>query len=80
MLPDADLDYAADHLVAAAFGSAGERCMAISAAVAVGGVGATLVAAVSERARAVKVGLGPRRRRARWVRSSRPRPATGSSA
>ena len=36
VLPDADLDFAADHLVAAAFGSAGERCMAISAAVAVG--------------------------------------------
>ena len=33
ILPDADLDYASDHLVAAAFGSAGERCMAISAAV-----------------------------------------------
>ncbi len=37
VLPDADLDYASDHLVAAAFGSAGERCMAISAAVTVGG-------------------------------------------
>ena len=39
ILPDADLDYASDQLVAAAFGSAGERCMAISAAVAVGGAG-----------------------------------------
>ena len=37
ILPDADVDFAADHLAAAAFGSAGERCMAISAAVAVGG-------------------------------------------
>jgi len=36
VLPDADLDFAAEHLVAAAFGSAGERCMAISATVAVG--------------------------------------------
>ena len=36
VLPDADIDFAADHLAAAAFGSAGERCMAISAAVAVG--------------------------------------------
>ena len=36
ILPDADVDFAADHLAAAAFGSAGERCMAISAAVAVG--------------------------------------------
>ncbi len=36
VLPDADMDYASDHLSAAAFGSAGERCMAISAAVVVG--------------------------------------------
>jgi malonate-semialdehyde dehydrogenase (acetylating) / methylmalonate-semialdehyde dehydrogenase len=58
VLPDAGLDYASDHLVAAAFGSAGERCMAISAAVAVGPAGDDLVAAVSEKARAVKVGPG----------------------
>ena len=58
ILPDADLEYAADQLVAAAFGSAGERCMAISAAIGVGGVGADLVSLVSERARAVKVGSG----------------------
>ncbi len=58
VLPDAPIDYAADHLVAAAFGSAGERCMAISATVAVGGAADELVAAVSEKARAVKVGPG----------------------
>jgi malonate-semialdehyde dehydrogenase (acetylating) / methylmalonate-semialdehyde dehydrogenase len=58
VLPDAELDYASDHLVAAAFGSAGERCMAISAAVAVGAAGDDLIAAVSEKARAVKVGPG----------------------
>jgi malonate-semialdehyde dehydrogenase (acetylating)/methylmalonate-semialdehyde dehydrogenase len=58
VLPDAAIDYASDHLVAAAFGSAGERCMAISAAVAVGGAADELVAAVSEKARAVKVGPG----------------------
>jgi malonate-semialdehyde dehydrogenase (acetylating)/methylmalonate-semialdehyde dehydrogenase len=58
VLPDASLDYASDHLVAAAFGSAGERCMAISAAVAVGPAGDDLVAAVSEKARAVAVGPG----------------------
>ena len=46
ILPDADLDYAADQLVAAAFGSAGERCMAISAAIGVGGVGGDLVSLV----------------------------------
>ncbi len=58
ILPDADVDFAADHLAAAAFGSAGERCMAISAAVAVGDAGDRIVAAVNERARAVKVGSG----------------------
>ncbi len=58
ILPDADVEFAADHLAAAAFGSAGERCMAISAAVAVGSAGDAIVAAVNERARAVKVGSG----------------------
>ena len=58
VLPDAPLDFAADHLVAAAFGSAGERCMAVSAAVAVGAAADDLVAAVNEKARAVKVGPG----------------------
>src|SRR4051794_20722944 len=58
VLPDAAIDYASDHLVAAAFGSAGERCMAISAAVAVGGAADDIIAAVSEKARAVKVGPG----------------------
>jgi malonate-semialdehyde dehydrogenase (acetylating)/methylmalonate-semialdehyde dehydrogenase len=58
ILPDASIDYASDHLVAAAFGSAGERCMAISAAVTVGSAGDELIAAVSEKARAVKVGPG----------------------
>jgi malonate-semialdehyde dehydrogenase (acetylating)/methylmalonate-semialdehyde dehydrogenase len=58
VLPDADLDFAADHLVAAAFGSAGERCMAISATVVVGAAGDDLVQVVSDKARAVKVGPG----------------------
>jgi malonate-semialdehyde dehydrogenase (acetylating) / methylmalonate-semialdehyde dehydrogenase len=58
ILPDADVDFAADHLAAAAFGSAGERCMAISAAIAVGSAGDAIVEAVNERARAVKVGSG----------------------
>jgi malonate-semialdehyde dehydrogenase (acetylating)/methylmalonate-semialdehyde dehydrogenase len=58
VLPDADVDFAADHLAAAAFGSAGERCMAISAAVAVGGAGDAVVKAVSARAEAVRVGSG----------------------
>ena len=58
ILPDADMDFAADHLAAAAFGSAGERCMAISAAVAVGDAGDRIVQAVNDRARAVTVGSG----------------------
>jgi malonate-semialdehyde dehydrogenase (acetylating)/methylmalonate-semialdehyde dehydrogenase len=58
ILPDADVDFAADHLAAAAFGSAGERCMAISAAVAVGSAGDRIVEAVNQRARAVRVGSG----------------------
>jgi malonate-semialdehyde dehydrogenase (acetylating)/methylmalonate-semialdehyde dehydrogenase len=58
ILPDADLDFASDHLVAAAFGSAGERCMAISAAVTVGDAGDALVNAVADKARRVRVGNG----------------------
>jgi malonate-semialdehyde dehydrogenase (acetylating) / methylmalonate-semialdehyde dehydrogenase len=58
VMPDADVDFAADHLAAAAFGSAGERCMAISAAVAIGSAADAVVAAVSGRAKAVRVGPG----------------------
>jgi malonate-semialdehyde dehydrogenase (acetylating)/methylmalonate-semialdehyde dehydrogenase len=58
VLPDADVDFAAEHLAAAAFGSAGERCMAVSAAVAVGSAADAVVEAVSARAEAVKVGDG----------------------
>ena len=60
VMPDADLDYAADQLIAAGFGSAGQRCMAISVAVAVGDAGDELVAKVAESARAQsRSGLGP---------------------
>jgi malonate-semialdehyde dehydrogenase (acetylating) / methylmalonate-semialdehyde dehydrogenase len=58
VLPDADLDMAADAAVSAAYGSAGERCMAISQVVAVGGVGDDLIAAIKERIPKVKVGDG----------------------
>ena len=58
VLPDADLDFASDHLVAAAFGSAGERCMAISATVAVGAAADALVEIVSGKAGKVRVGSG----------------------
>lgn len=58
VLPDADIDMAADAAVSAGFGSAGERCMAISVVVAVGGVGDKLVDAISARMPKVKVGPG----------------------
>ena len=58
VLPDADLDLAADSAVNAGFGSAGERCMAISAVVAVGDVGDALVAKIRERIGALAVGDG----------------------
>ena len=53
VLPDADLDAAADAAVSAGYGSAGERCMAISVVVAVGRVGDELVDAIAARTRAV---------------------------
>ena len=58
VLPDADLDYAADQLSAAAFGSAGQRCMAISATVAVGASGDRLIERLSTKAKTVRVGSG----------------------
>jgi malonate-semialdehyde dehydrogenase (acetylating)/methylmalonate-semialdehyde dehydrogenase len=57
-MPDADLDQAVDAVVGAAYGSAGERCMAISVAVAVGDVADELVACLAARARALRVGPG----------------------
>ena len=58
VLPDADVAMAADAAVSAAYGSAGERCMAISVAVAVGDVADPLVAAIRERMAKIKVGPG----------------------
>ena len=58
VLPDADLEMAADAAVSAGYGSAGERCMAVSAVVAVGGIGDRLVEAIAERIPKVKVGPG----------------------
>src|SRR5688500_9089107 len=58
VLPDADLDMAADAAVSAGYGSAGERCMAISAIVAVGGIADDLVAKIAERLPKVTVGPG----------------------
>ena len=61
VLPDADLDFAADALVGAGYGSAGERCMAISVVVAVGGVGDALVARIKEKALKIEVGPGDKK-------------------
>jgi malonate-semialdehyde dehydrogenase (acetylating)/methylmalonate-semialdehyde dehydrogenase len=58
VLPDADLDLAADSAVNAGFGSAGERCMAISAVVAVGSVADALVAKIAQRIAGLTVGDG----------------------
>lgn len=60
VLPDADLDLAADAMVNAGFGSAGERCMAISALVAVGDVADDLVAKIVERTTPLRTGDGTR--------------------
>jgi malonate-semialdehyde dehydrogenase (acetylating) / methylmalonate-semialdehyde dehydrogenase len=58
VLPDADIEMAADAAVSAGYGSAGERCMAVSAVVAVGHAADPLVAAIEERLPKVKVGPG----------------------
>jgi malonate-semialdehyde dehydrogenase (acetylating)/methylmalonate-semialdehyde dehydrogenase len=60
VLPDADLDLAADQAVSAGFGSAGERCMAISVLVAVGPVADDLVAKIADRTRTLRTGDGTR--------------------
>jgi len=58
VLPDADLEFAANALVGAGYGSAGERCMAISAVVAVGGIAGELVAKLNAKAEAIRIGPG----------------------
>src|SRR5512144_2493865 len=58
VLPDADLDFATEAIIGAAYGSAGERCMAISAVVAVGDVADSLVERLAARARRVTTGPG----------------------
>ncbi len=60
VLPDADLDLAADQAVNAGFGSAGERCMAISAVLAVGEIADELVAKIADRAEKLHTGDGTR--------------------
>ncbi len=58
VMPDADLDQAVDALIGAAYGSAGERCMAISVAVAVGGIADALVERLAERVPKIRMADG----------------------
>ena len=58
VLPDADLDFATEAIIGAGYGSAGERCMAISAVVAVGDAGDALVERLAARARKIATGPG----------------------
>ncbi|ARD42088.1 CoA-acylating methylmalonate-semialdehyde dehydrogenase [Actinomyces gaoshouyii] len=58
VMPDSDLDFAAQHISAAAFGAAGERCMALPVVVAVGGCGPDLAQRVKAHAERIKVGYG----------------------
>ncbi|MGQ0547116.1 MAG: CoA-acylating methylmalonate-semialdehyde dehydrogenase [Betaproteobacteria bacterium] len=61
VLPDADLEFAAEALIGAAYGSAGERCMAVSAVVAVGAAADPLVRLLQKKAKAIRLGadMGP---------------------
>ena len=58
VMPDADLDQVVDGLIGAGYGSAGERCMALSVAVAVGDVGDKLIEKLTPRVQSLKVGPG----------------------
>jgi malonate-semialdehyde dehydrogenase (acetylating)/methylmalonate-semialdehyde dehydrogenase len=58
VMPDADMAFAASQITAGAFGSAGERCMAVPVAVAVGGAGDALIAELTREANAIVVGPG----------------------
>ena len=58
VMPDADFDQATDALMGAAYGSAGERCMAVSVAVTVGDAGDAMIKRLEPRVRALKIGPG----------------------
>jgi len=58
VMPDADLDFTANHLTAAGYGSAGQRCMAIAVTVAVGDVAEPLIERLTQKAREINVGPG----------------------
>ena len=73
VMPDADLDFAANHLTAAGYGSAGQRCMAISVAVAVGDAAEPLIERLQGEGARGQGRPGPRAPARRWARSSRRR-------
>ena len=75
VLPDADLEFAADALIGAAYGSAGERCMAISAVVAVGAAGDPLVNCWRRKRRRSR--SAGHQKASTWARSSPPAPRQG---
>src|SRR6266436_1338714 len=58
VLPDADMDFTASHLTAAGYGSAGQRCMAISAVIAVGSAGDEIVGRLRQKTEEIRVGPG----------------------
>jgi malonate-semialdehyde dehydrogenase (acetylating)/methylmalonate-semialdehyde dehydrogenase len=58
VLPDADMDFAANHITAAGYGSAGQRCMAISAVIAVGPAGDAIIERLRRKVGEIKVGPG----------------------
>ena len=77
VLPDADLEFTADALIGAAYGSAGERCMAISAVVAVGAAADPLVALLKKKAEAIVVGPGRQGGRGHGAARHAPAPRQG---
>src|SRR5262249_25346755 len=79
VLPDADLDLAADAAVSAGFGSAGERCMAVSVVVAVGPGGDELVAGIASRVGGVRGGPGSGERGEVGPLGPRPHPGKGAA-
>ena len=79
VMPDADLDFAANHLTAAGFGSAGQRCMAIAVAVAVGDAAEPLVERLQAKARGDQGRPRPRARLRDGPGGDRRRRASGSS-
>ena len=78
VMPDADIEQTVDALIGAGYGSAGERCMAISVAVLVGDVADKVCPSWLERTKTLKVLERQRTSRPRWARSSRA-PRTSAS-